>query len=62
VHRTPWFSVGPLTAGSSWHQITPADFFADHDPQLDRAIEEALARLEANPAVAPPPMPDPKVR
>jgi tricorn protease len=40
---------------------TPADFFADRDPQLDRAIEEALARLEQTPALAPPPLPDPKV-
>lgn len=40
---------------------TPADYFADHDPQLDRAMEEALARLEQAPAASPPPMPDPKV-
>jgi len=41
---------------------SPADFFADHDPQLDRAIEEALSRLESQPALRPPPLPDPKVR
>ncbi|MFP4073169.1 MAG: S41 family peptidase, partial [Actinomycetota bacterium] len=40
---------------------SPADYFADRDPQLDRAMEEALARLEQEPAAGPPPMPDPKV-
>ncbi len=41
---------------------SPADFFAEHDPQLDRAITEALDRLEQQPAAAPPPMPEPRVR
>ncbi|WP_235912300.1 S41 family peptidase [Ruania zhangjianzhongii] len=41
---------------------TPADLFSDADPQLDRAITEALARLEQAPAAAPPPLPEPKVR
>lgn len=41
---------------------TPADLFADADPQLDRAIAEALARLEQTPAAEPPPLPEPKVR
>lgn len=41
---------------------SPADFFADNDPQLDRAMEEALNRLEASPAAMAPLMPDPKVR
>lgn len=41
---------------------TPADFFSDADPQLDRAITEALSRLEETPARTPPPLPEPKVR
>jgi tricorn protease len=41
---------------------SPADFFADHDPQLDRAMEEALTRLEETPAKTPPSLPEPKVR
>ena len=41
---------------------TPADFFADHDPQLDRAIEEALATLAETPSLSPPSLPEPKVR
>lgn len=41
---------------------TPADYFSERDPQLDRAIEEALAALERTPAASPPPLPDPKVR
>lgn len=41
---------------------TPAQLFRDDDPQLDRAIEEALARLETTPAAAPPALPEPKVR
>ena len=41
---------------------TPADLFSEADPQLDRAIAEALARLEQNPAASPPPLPEPKVR
>jgi tricorn protease len=40
---------------------SPSDFFADNDPQLDRAIEEALTRLEKSQAKSPPPMPDPRV-
>lgn len=41
---------------------TPADLFSADDPQLDRAIAEALAALERDPAVSPPPLPEPKVR
>src|SRR5699024_217279 len=41
---------------------TPADLFAEDDPQLDRAIAEALAALEDAPATTPPPLPEPKVR
>jgi len=41
---------------------TPADFFSNADPQLDRAISEALSRLEGTPSRTPPPMPEPKVR
>lgn len=41
---------------------TPADFFSDDDPQLDRAMEEALSILETNPALTPPSLPEPKVR
>jgi tricorn protease len=40
---------------------SPADFFGENDPQLDRAIEEALARLEETPALGPPPLPAPKI-
>jgi tricorn protease len=40
---------------------TPADFFAEDDPQLDRAIEEALARLGSTAVLKAPPMPEPKV-
>ncbi|HZD22822.1 MAG TPA: S41 family peptidase [Acidimicrobiia bacterium] len=40
---------------------TPADFFSESDPQLDRAISEALSRLEETAAKVPPPLPDPKV-
>ena len=40
---------------------SPADFFADHDPQLDRAMEEAMNRLESSPALSPPDQPEPKV-
>ena len=40
---------------------SPADYFSYEDPQLDRAIEEALTLLQANPAHTPPPLPDPKV-
>jgi tricorn protease len=43
---------------------TPADHDreADVDPQLDRAIAEALARLEETPAATPPSLPPPRVR
>ncbi|MGI6878287.1 S41 family peptidase [Microbacterium sp. gxy059] len=41
---------------------TPADLFGERDPQLDRAIEEALARLDETPAATAPPVPAPKVR
>ncbi len=41
---------------------TPSDLFAEHDPQLDRAITEALSLLEQQPAATPPPLPEPKVR
>ncbi|MBF0815429.1 tricorn protease [Microbacterium paludicola] len=41
---------------------TPAQLFRDDDPQLDRAIEEALRRLEAVAAAEAPPLPAPKVR
>jgi tricorn protease len=41
---------------------SPADFFSDDDPQLDRAMEEALNLLESRPALTPPSMPEPKVR
>lgn len=41
---------------------TPADFFSDDDPQLDRAMEEALNTLDQEPALTPPLMPEPKVR
>ena len=40
---------------------TPADFFADHDPQLDRGIAEALARLEADGTATPPALPPARV-
>ena len=41
---------------------TPAQLFRDDDPQLDRAIDEALSRLARTPAAAPPALPEPKVR
>lgn len=41
---------------------SPADFFRPADPQLDRAIEEALTRLSTTPGAAPPDLPEPKVR
>lgn len=40
----------------------PAQLFSDTDPQLDRAIEEAYARLEQVPVAQPPQEPEPKVR
>lgn len=41
---------------------TPADYDSDADPQLDRAIAEALDRLAATPAASPPEIPEPRVR
>jgi tricorn protease len=41
---------------------SPADFFSDDDPQLDRAMVEALRMLEETPAAASPAMPAPRVR
>lgn len=41
---------------------SPTDYFSGKDPQLDRAIEEALALLQVSSAHTPPPLPDPKVR
>lgn len=41
---------------------SPADLFAERDPQLDRAAEEAFRLLEQRPAAAPPDLPPPKVR
>lgn len=40
----------------------PGQLFRSDDPQLDRAIEEAYARLEETPAASPPGLPDPKVK
>ncbi|MGC0250927.1 S41 family peptidase [Pseudactinotalea sp. Z1748] len=41
---------------------TPADFFGAADPQLDRAIAEALDLLEREGSEHEPPLPEPKVR
>ncbi len=41
--------------------VSPADFFAGQDPQLDRAIAEALARLAKSPAEQPPTIPPARV-
>ncbi|MCW4457241.1 S41 family peptidase [Microbacterium sp. MPKO10] len=41
---------------------TPSQLFENDDPQLDRAIAEALARLDRTPAAAPPPLPEPRVQ
>ena len=43
---------------------TPADHVreAEADPQLDRAVAEALQQLAEVPAAVPPPLPDPRVR
>src|SRR5690606_30637724 len=41
---------------------SPADFFAEEDKQLDRAIAEAFAALERRPAAVAPELPQPKVR
>ncbi|WP_221584726.1 S41 family peptidase [Microbacterium sp. G2-8] len=40
----------------------PSALFSAADPQLDRAIDEALSRLESAPAATAPPVPAPKVR
>ena len=40
---------------------SPSDFFSNDDPQLDRAMEEALNQLHATPAKQPPDLPSPKV-
>ena len=40
----------------------PADYFSESDPQLDRAVSEALAALERRPAAQPPPIPEPRVQ
>jgi tricorn protease len=39
--------------------ITPQDWVAGRDPQLDRAVDIALEQLAATPAVTPP---DPATR
>ncbi|WP_238154398.1 S41 family peptidase [Ornithinimicrobium sufpigmenti] len=41
---------------------TPADFFGPDDPQLDRAMAEALRLLEERPAATAPTLPAPRVR
>ncbi|GAA1844803.1 PDZ domain-containing protein [Microlunatus capsulatus] len=41
---------------------TPADHDAPGDPQLDRAVDEALERLARTPAQVPPELPEPRVR
>lgn len=41
---------------------SPADFDAPGDPQLDRAVDEALQRLAGTPAQVPPELPAPRVR
>jgi tricorn protease len=40
---------------------SPSDYFSENDPQLDRAISEALKQLKKRPAASPPVMPAPKV-
>src|SRR5699024_2986417 len=40
----------------------PGQLFAEDDPQLDRAIAEVFARLEASPAAQPPQFPPPRVQ
>lgn len=40
----------------------PGQLFRSDDPQLDRAIDEAYARLEETPAASPPGLPDLKVK
>ncbi len=41
---------------------SPADFFGPDDPQLDRAMAEALRLLDERPAASPPHLPEPRVR
>ncbi|GAB2528512.1 S41 family peptidase [Paramicrobacterium agarici] len=41
---------------------TPSQLFEADDPQLDRAIDEALARLDETPAATAPPLPEPRVQ
>ena len=41
---------------------SPSDFFSDNDPQLDRAMDEALNLLASRPALTQPELPEPKVR
>jgi tricorn protease len=38
--------------------MTPQDWAAGRDPQLDRAVELALAALESSPALSAPPLPE----
>ncbi|GAA4834833.1 S41 family peptidase [Garicola koreensis] len=40
----------------------PGQLFREDDPQLDRAITEALSLLEKDPAVQPPELPEPRAR
>jgi tricorn protease len=40
--------------------MTPQDHVAGRDPQLEKAIEIALAQLEEHPAVRPPQLPPPR--
>ncbi|HLS49432.1 MAG TPA: PDZ domain-containing protein [Actinomycetaceae bacterium] len=40
---------------------SPADFFAENDPQLDRAMEAAFEALQTRPAAQPPAIPAPRV-
>ena len=42
--------------------MTPADWHADIDPQLDRAIAEALDRLAGTPAATPPELSAPRAK
>ena len=41
---------------------SPANHDAPGDPQLDRAVDEALQRLATTPAQVPPELPEPRVR
>lgn len=42
--------------------MAPGDLLAGRDPQLDRAVQEALAALEEHPAATPPELEGPRVR